>query len=314
MNLEEGIITGNHRAIARAISLMENGGEESQQILRNIFPHTGRAAVIGVTGAPGVGKSTLVDKLIEKYKDINSHIGVIAVDPTSPFTGGAVLGDRIRMMRHSTDPRIFIRSMATRGCLGGIAHATGHAISILEAAGMELILVETVGVGQDEVEVVKLADLILLILSPGQGDDIQAFKAGIMEIADIYVLNKADAPETDMTEQQLKAVLEMGANEPSIPPIIKTVATSGKGINALAREIDGKMRTKDPADKEQKKKLSLALRLKELIAERFLRDVLDSIPPSAFETYIDKIFNREIDPFSAAEEIVKMSKEFKNGL
>jgi len=311
MNLVEGIIAGDHRTIARAISLIENEAPEAQQVLRGIFPHTGNAAIIGITGAPGTGKSTLVDKLIERYKEKYSRIGVIAVDPSSPFTGGAVLGDRIRMMRHSKDPTVFIRSMATRGCLGGIAHTTGPAASILAAAGMDLILVETVGVGQAEVDVVKLADLILLVLSPGQGDDIQAFKAGIMEIADIYVLNKSDTPEAEKTEQQLKAVLEMGAGESSIPPVIKTIATKGAGIPALEQEIENRLGKQGSAEKEQQKKLSLAMQLKELIAARFLHDVLDAIPADTFTAYVDKIFQRELDPFSAAEEIVKLSQELK---
>lgn len=312
MNLVEGIIAGDHRAIAKAISLIENETAEAQHILRTIFPHTGKAVVIGVTGAPGTGKSTLADKLVEIYKKKHRHIGVVAVDPTSPFTGGAVLGDRIRMMRHSKDPQVFIRSMATRGCLGGIAHSTAHVISLMDAAGMELILVETVGVGQAEVEVVKLADLILLVLAPGQGDDIQAFKAGIMEIADIYILNKADAPGSEKTEQQLKAVLEIGGDKSAAPPVIKTTATSGEGVSELEREITGTLKRKTSSDKEQQKKLSIKAKLKELIAVRFLQHVLAATPDDTLAMYVDKIYKRELDPFTAAEEIAKLSKEHAN--
>ncbi|MEW5900026.1 MAG: methylmalonyl Co-A mutase-associated GTPase MeaB, partial [Acidobacteriota bacterium] len=216
---------GSPRAIARAISLVENDSAAAQKFMKDVFALRTDAVVLGITGAPGTGKSTLVDQMIGCLRAKGRKIGIVAVDPSSPFSGGAILGDRIRMMRHSIDRDVFIRSMATRGHLGGLAKATGEAIAIFEAAGKDYVLVETVGVGQDEVEVVKLADLVLVVLTPGAGDDIQAFKAGIMEIADIFVINKADHPGAEKLERQLQAMLELGLPQKSVPPVVKTVAT-----------------------------------------------------------------------------------------
>jgi len=235
-DLAQEVIKGNHRAIARAISLVENNRSAAQEMMKKIFAHTGESIIVGITGSPGSGKSTLVDQMASILRKNEKKIGIVAVDPSSPFSGGAILGDRIRMMQHSVDPEIFIRSMATRGQLGGLAKATGEAIAVLEAAGKDFILVETVGVGQDEVEVVKLADIILVILIPGAGDEIQVFKAGIMEIADIFILNKADSPLADRTEKQLKAMLDLGLVGKTPPPVIKTVATEGKGVDKLIKK------------------------------------------------------------------------------
>jgi len=243
--------------------------------------------------------------MIPSLRRRGKKMGIVAVDPSSPFSGGAILGDRIRMMRHSVDPEIFIRSMATRGHLGGVAKATGEAITILEAAGKDLILVETVGVGQDEVEVVKLADIILVVLFPGSGDDIQIFKAGIIEIADVLVLNKADSPETDKVERQLRAMLELGSTEEKIPPVVKTVATEGTGVERLISEFIRLISDKDKAEMESRKKRLVSWMLRDLITEKIYQAVSSEVRASEWEQVVEKIYQREVDPYTVAEDIIK---------
>jgi LAO/AO transport system kinase len=308
-DLAAGIIKGNDRAIARAISLVENNRGAAQETMKKIFPRTGESLVIGVTGSPGSGKSTLVDQMTSLLRKKQKRIGIVAVDPSSPFSGGAILGDRIRMMEHSVDPEVFIRSMATRGHLGGLAKATGEAISILEAAGKDIILVETVGVGQDEVEVVKLADIVLVILTPGTGDEIQVFKAGIMEIADIFVLNKADSPEAERMERQLRAVLDLGLAEKAIPPVVKTVATKGEGVKSLLDEIESLVAGKNQEFLASRKKRLISWMLKDIINEKIYQDVARHIPSSEFENLVEKIYKREIDPYTVADEILGRLKK-----
>lgn len=311
MDLAQELIKGNHRAIARAISLAENNRSAAQEMMKKIFPSTGKSLVVGVTGPPGSGKSTLVDQMVVHLRKNGKKIGIIAIDPSSPFTGGAILGDRIRMMRHSTDPEVFIRSMAARGHLGGLAKATGEAITILEAAGKDFILVETVGVGQDEVEVVKLADIVLVILIPGAGDEIQAFKAGIMEIADIFVINKADSPDAGKTERQIKAMLDLGFEGDTMPPIVKTVATEGEGVEPLINEIDKLVGSKSQEFKDSRKKRLISWMLRDIISEKIYQAVSQNIPESEFESLVERIFKREIDPYTVADEIVGRLKKAK---
>ena len=304
MNLAQQILDGKPRAIARGISMVENNTPEAQNLLKELFPHTGKSTIIGITGSPGSGKSTLVDKLIGFVREDSKEMGIIAVDPSSPFTGGAILGDRIRMIRHSIDPGIFIRSMATRGHLGGLAKATGEAISIMEASGKDIILVETVGVGQDEVEVVKYADLILVVLIPGAGDEIQVFKAGLMEIADIFVLNKADSPEAHKTEKQLRAMLDMGFKDSVAPSVIKTVATEGKGLSSLFKEIERVLSARDKDLKASRKKRLITWMLKDIISDKLYKAVSDKILDSELEEFVAKIYRREMDPYTIADQII----------
>ena len=309
MDLVQDVIKGSHRAIGRAISMVENNRGAAQEMMKKIFPYTGKSLIVGVTGSPGSGKSALVDQMIEYLRKNGKKIGIVAVDPSSPFSGGAILGDRIRMMRHSANPEIFIRSMAARGHLGGIAKATGEAIAILEAGGKNFILVETVGVGQDEVEVVKLADIILVVLIPGAGDEIQAFKAGIMEIADIFVLNKADSPATERTERQIKAVLDLGFEGETMPPVVKTVATEGEGVDELVAEIDKLAESKNQEFLDSRKKRLIYWMLRDIISEKIYQAVVQKVQASEFESLVERIYKREIDPYTVADEIVGKLKK-----
>lgn len=304
MKLAEQVLQGDSRAVARAISLVENNGTAAQDLMKRLFFHTGKSVILGITGSPGSGKSTLVDQLIEQLIRAKKKVGIVAADPSSPFSGGAILGDRIRMMRHSPDPDVFIRSMATRGHMGGLAKATGEAIAILEAAGKDVVLVETVGVGQDEVEVVKMADIIIVVLIPGAGDDIQTFKAGLMEIADVFVLNKADSPEAGKTERQLRAMLELGSSRKDIPSIIKTVATEGRGVKPLMKQIVRLAGTRDGEAQVMRKKQLILWMLRDLINDRIYREVAKHVPGDVLEDYVEKIFRRKLDPYTVAEKIV----------
>lgn len=308
-DIAQEILKGNPLAMAKGISLIENKHPDAQKILKDIFPHTGNSLIIGITGSPGSGKSTLVDQLIGSFIENGKNVGIIAIDPSSPFSGGAILGDRIRMMRHSTNPNVFIRSMATRGHLGGLAKASGEAISILEASGKDVIIVETVGVGQDEVEVVRLADIVLVVLIAGVGDDIQAFKAGIMEIADIFVLNKADSPESDRTEAHVLAMLDLGTTSEKIPSVIKTIATKGEGIDSLIEEIETLSTSQDQKGQATRKKKLLYWIFKDIIAEKIYQLISENIQSGEFDSYIDRIHKKEIDPYTLANEIVDRIKK-----
>jgi LAO/AO transport system kinase len=304
--LSERVLKGEPRAIARAISLIEDEAAGGAELIRRIFPHTGRAYLIGVTGAPGAGKSTLVDRLIAELRRRGQSVGVVAVDPTSPFSGGAILGDRVRMQAHAGDTGVFIRSMATRGHLGGLARATGEAALVLDAAGLDVVLIETVGVGQDEIDIVRTADISIVTLVPGTGDEVQALKAGIMEIADIFVVNKADRDGADRTVASIKALqsLETFADGRWRPPIVKTEATAGAGITDLVDAIDA-FRAHTASTQGARRRARAEWRVRELLSHRFLRHVETTLAPGEFDRYLDRIAARETDPYTVVEQIFR---------
>jgi LAO/AO transport system kinase len=301
---------GDVRAISRAITAIENHQPEAEELLRLVFPQTGHAYLTGVTGAPGTGKSTLVDRLAAYYRKQQERVGVIAVDPTSPYSGGAILGDRIRMQGHAGDAEIFIRSMATRGFLGGLARATAEVALLLDAAGKQQVLIETVGVGQDEIDIVRLADCVLVVMVPGLGDDIQNMKAGLMEIGDIFVLNKADREGADRLEQQLDAMLSLVMPRDGWhPPVVRTIASENKGIDALAEAI-GKFRKHFEASGERERKHieHWKKRLIELVEARLLERALGGADGEArLMELAAAVSERKKDPFSAVSEILEKS-------
>jgi LAO/AO transport system kinase len=303
----ERIRHGDVRALARAISAIEDSRPEAQPLLKALFPFSGRAQVIGLTGAPGSGKSTLVDQLAREYRKHRRTVGIIAVDPTSPYTGGAILGDRIRMQAHHADTGIYIRSMATRGFLGGLARTTTDVATLLDASGKDLVLIETVGVGQDEVDIVRLADITVVILVPGMGDDVQTIKAGIMEIADIFVINKSDREGADRVEREIRAMQTLAPRRDRwTPPVVKTVATEGKGVPELAGAIAGYQQFLEQQNLLLKRKISnwrerLVEMLREALVDRLLNERL---PQDEVARLAAEIAEHRRDPYSLVEEIV----------
>jgi LAO/AO transport system kinase len=306
MSIHEAVLAGDPRAIARAMSLVEDETAAGAALIGRIYPRTGRAYVIGVTGAPGAGKSMLVDRLTVEIRRNGLTVGIVAVDPTSPFTGGALLGDRVRMGVHAQDDGVFIRSMATRGHLGGLARATGDVALILDAAGKDVVIIETVGVGQDEVDIVRTADVSILILVPGTGDDVQAIKAGIMEIADIFVVNKADREGADRLVQSVAANLALQSFAPGDwrPPILKTEATAGAGVGEVWQAIE-RFREHTASKRVDRQRARQEYRLRELLAHRYLQHVERSLEPGELARLIDSIAARERDPYSVVAAIIE---------
>jgi LAO/AO transport system kinase len=310
-SLSDRVSKGDPAAVARAISKIEDGSVDAAGLMKQIYQQSRGGLVVGITGAPGAGKSSLVDKLALNYRRANQRVGIVAVDPSSPFSGGAILGDRIRMQTLGLDEGVFIRSMATRGNLGGLARATVDAVAILDAAGYSKIIVETVGVGQDEVEIVKAADVSVVVLVPGMGDDIQAIKAGIMEIGDIFVINKADREGVYSTEKELEALLSLAMREDGWnPPIVKTVATEGVGIADLVSAIDSFVQAQQTSKISGERRRAIARwRIVELLRESLLNRVLESgSSASTLDRMAEEVASRKRDPYSAVEEIIQSSR------
>ncbi len=306
--LLQDLLNGDTRALSRVITRVENRSADSLEILRQLFPRTGKSQIIGVTGSPGSGKSTLVDRIAVEFRRKNKTIGIIAIDPSSPFTGGAILGDRIRMQTLGVDPGIYIRSMATRGHLGGLAAATADVATVLEAAGKDPIIIETVGVGQDEIDIVKLAEISIVVLVPGMGDDVQALKAGIMEIGDVFVINKCDRPGVEKMERAILGMLSL-AHRPDgwQPPIVKTTATKGDGVRELLQAIEQYyVFFQNSLSRSRKKQEAERQRLITLLEERLVNTAVDQIfPDGGLNNLITAIAERRQDPYSVVEEIIR---------
>jgi LAO/AO transport system kinase len=305
----KGVLAGNRRSIAKAITAIENDTSQAREIVAQIYPHTGKAHIIGLTGAGGAGKSTLIEKMLREYRRRGKTVGVVAVDPTSPFTGGAFLGDRIRMQELSTDEGVFIRSMATRNYAGGIARATKDAVKILDAAGKDVVIVETAGAGQSEVEIVKVAQTIVVIHAPGLGDEIQAIKAGIMEIADIFVVNKADRENADKAVIDIQSNLQLNNKEsPWKPSVLKTTALTGEGVSELIGKIEEHRRFVEGSLECRKALLKnkAETELIEAIKEKAADCLIDNLRKRGkLDELLQEILERKIDPSSAAEKLVK---------
>ena len=330
-NIVEQVLSGGRRATARLITLIENNDPQAREMLKAIFPHTGQAHIVGVTGSPGTGKSTLVNQLAQAYRrqDPAPRVGIIAVDPTSPFSGGALLGDRIRMRDLFGDPGVFIRSMATRGSLGGLARATSDVVKVLDAAGYEVVLVETVGAGQSEVDIAQAAHTTVVVEAPGLGDGVQAIKAGILEIADIFVVNKADRNGVEHTVMALKMMLDLnhashptlhhgalmpahGPDEPAQdeaawrPPICKTIATRGEGVTALLEAIYAhRAHLEETHTLSRRERARAESQVRAILGHLFMNRLQDRVSSEELARLVDRVVARKLDPYSAAEELLR---------
>ncbi|NNG68264.1 methylmalonyl Co-A mutase-associated GTPase MeaB [Caldanaerobacter subterraneus] len=310
MELEKLLLNRDKRAIARAITYAEDDEEKAREIIRKLYKRSGNAYIVGITGPPGVGKSTLTDRLVKNLVEEGKKIGIIAVDPTSPFTGGSILGDRIRMQDLTTHPNVYIRSMGTRGHLGGLSKGTYMAVRILDIAGMDYVFVETVGVGQSEVDIIKIADTVVMVLAPGLGDDIQAIKAGIMEIADIFVVNKSDREGADKTVLELNMMLDLDMPKEWRPPIVKTVAQEGKGIGEVLEKIHShKEYLISSGQLEERRKNRIKMEITESVKNKLMKDVFAKMGNEEFDQKIQKVMAKEIDPYTVAEALYRQILE-----
>jgi LAO/AO transport system kinase len=307
-NWVEEIRTGNLRALARAITTVENRMPDAPALLKALFPLSGKARILGLTGSPGAGKSTLVDALAREYRNQQKTVGVLAVDPTSPFTGGAILGDRIRMQSHHADTGIFIRSMATRGSLGGLSRTTADVATVMDASGRDLVLIETVGVGQDEVDIVRLADVTVVILVPGMGDDVQSIKAGIMEIADIFIINKSDRDGADRVEREIRAMQSLAMRADNwTPPVVKTIASDGTGVPEVVKAIEGYETYLERSGLKMKRRIeNWRTRLIDMLKDEILhRVVMQQMTDEAATRYATEVAEHQRDPYTLVDEIVE---------
>lgn len=305
--LTKRILAGDIRAAARAISLIENDEPERERILREIYPHTGKAQLIGITGAPGAGKSSLVDSLIEYLRMLGLRVGVVAVDPTSPFTGGAILGDRVRMQNHALDSGVFIRSMGTRGSLGGLSRKTRDAIRVLDAFGCQVVLIETVGVGQSELDVMHIADTTVVVLTPGAGDTVQAFKAGIMEIADLFVINKSDLPGADRLQTEIEQMLDLAKHDAAWrPPVVRTVSLNKTGLPELWSQITTHQQyLSESGTGTRRRTQRLHEEVLEIMHEQLFLQIKAKLNAELNQPLIEDVVQGQRDPYTAAAEMLR---------
>jgi len=310
-DLAKRVLSGDERALAKAISVVENDADNARLLMGILYSHTGNARVMGVTGPPGAGKSTLTDGLVTGFASSGKRVGVIAVDPTSPFSGGAVLGDRIRMRNISPLPGVFVRSMATRGAMGGLTHACMDVIDIMDAAGMDIVLIETVGVGQDEVEIIRVSELNLVVLVPGFGDEIQAIKAGIMEIADIFVINKADRDGVEKLESQLQYLNQLSSRN---IPIIRTVAVSNEGVSELGDAVLTTLERHRESESTDDREMERAgYRLQNVLITRFFSVARQNMGETNYETLVSEVASRKIDPYTASDIVIQSLNRARHG-